>query len=159
MLVLASASPRRQELLRNAAISFVVQPANINETPLAAELPRECAERLAREKAFAVFQSRPRDWVLGADTIVGSAITNLNAGGSAFPVTLPTLDNRYQVNLPAANINGSIGVALLSGSTLVDLELSAAQNEGKSETISSPRSTTPPTRLITSSCRLREISG
>src|SRR5277367_4367932 len=70
MLVLASASPRRQELLRNAAISFVVQPANINETPLAAEPPRECAERLAREKAFAVFQSRPRDWVLGADTIV-----------------------------------------------------------------------------------------
>jgi type IV pilus assembly protein PilQ len=75
----------------------------------------------------------------GSDTIVQSAITNLNAGGSAFPVTLPTLDNRYQVNLPAANINGSIGVSLLTGSTLVDLELSAAQNEGKSETISSPR--------------------
>jgi type IV pilus assembly protein PilQ len=76
---------------------------------------------------------------VGSDTIVQSAITNLNGGNSAFPVTLPTLDNRYQVNLPAANINGSIGVSLLTGSTLVDLELSAAQNEGKSETISSPR--------------------
>jgi type IV pilus assembly protein PilQ len=54
-------------------------------------------------------------------------------------VATPTLDNRYMVNLPAANINGSIGVSLLTGSTLVDLELSAAQNEGKSETISSPR--------------------
>ena len=55
--------------------------------------------------------------------------------------TLPatTLDNRYQVNTPAANTNGSIGVSLLAGSYLVDLELSAAQNEGKSETISSPR--------------------
>jgi len=76
---------------------------------------------------------------VGSDTIVQSGITNLNAGNSVFPVTLPTLDNRYQVNLPAANINGSIGVSLLTGSTLVDLELSAAQNEGKSETISSPR--------------------
>jgi type IV pilus assembly protein PilQ len=55
--------------------------------------------------------------------------------------TLPatSLDNRYQVNTPAANTNGSIGVSLLAGSYLVDLELSAAQNEGKSETISSPR--------------------
>ncbi|MGO9932644.1 MAG: type IV pilus secretin PilQ [Steroidobacteraceae bacterium] len=76
---------------------------------------------------------------IGADTITGSAITNLQSTGSPFPVTSPILDNRYMVNLPAANINGSIGVSILTGSTLVDLELSAAQNEGKSETISSPR--------------------
>ena len=76
---------------------------------------------------------------VGADTITNSAITNLNAGNSKFPVTTPVLDNRYQVNLPAAKTNGSIGVSLLGGSYLVDLELSAAQNEGKSETISSPR--------------------
>jgi septum formation protein len=70
MLVLASASPRRQELLRNAGIRFTVQPADINETPLVGETPRDCAERLAREKALAVFQSRPQDCVLGADTVV-----------------------------------------------------------------------------------------
>jgi septum formation protein len=70
MLILASASPRRQELLRNAGIAFSVQAANINETPLAGESPRGCAERLAGEKALAVFQSRPQQWVLGADTIV-----------------------------------------------------------------------------------------
>ena len=70
MLVLASASPRRQELLRNAGISFTVQPADIDETPLADEAPREHAERLAREKALAVWRSRPQDVVLGADTIV-----------------------------------------------------------------------------------------
>jgi nucleoside triphosphate pyrophosphatase len=70
MIVLASASPRRQELLRNAGIPFRVQPADINETPLAGESPRHCAERLAREKALAVSQSRPQDYVLGADTIV-----------------------------------------------------------------------------------------
>ena len=70
MLVLASASPRRQELLRNAGIAFAVQPADIDETPLADEWPRECAERLAREKALKVWQVRPQDLVLGADTIV-----------------------------------------------------------------------------------------
>ncbi len=70
MLVLASASPRRQELLRNAGISFAVQPADIDETPLPGETPRECAERLAREKALAVWRTRPQDVVLGADTIV-----------------------------------------------------------------------------------------
>jgi septum formation protein len=70
MLILASASPRRQELLRNAGIRFTVQPADIDETPLAGELPRECAERLAREKALAVFQKHPQSYVLGADTIV-----------------------------------------------------------------------------------------
>ena len=42
----------------------------MDETPLAGELPRECAERLAREKALAVWGSRSQDSVLGADTIV-----------------------------------------------------------------------------------------
>jgi septum formation protein len=70
MLILASASPRRQELLRNAGISFAVEPANIDETPIEGEHPRDCAERLAREKAITVWKSRPQDLVLGADTIV-----------------------------------------------------------------------------------------
>jgi septum formation protein len=70
MLVLASASPRRQEILRNAGIPFTVQAADIDETPLKDELPRDCAERLARVKALAVWRMGPRDLVLGADTIV-----------------------------------------------------------------------------------------
>ena len=68
----------------------------------------------------------------GANSILGTGL-----GGASLTGT--TLDNRYQVNTPAANTNGSIGISLLGGSYLVDLELSAAQNEGKSETISSPR--------------------
>ena len=70
MLVLASASPRRQELLRNAGIAFEVQPADIPEDPLPGELAKECAERLAREKALAIARQRPHDVVLGADTVV-----------------------------------------------------------------------------------------
>ncbi len=70
MLVLASASPRRQELLRNAGIPFTVYPANIPEAPLSGESPRACAERLAREKANVVLVQQPGKFVLGADTIV-----------------------------------------------------------------------------------------
>lgn len=70
MLILASASPRRQELLRSAGIPFTVQPADVDETPLPRESARDCAERLAREKAVTVWKSRPRDLVLGADTVV-----------------------------------------------------------------------------------------
>ncbi len=70
MLVLASQSPRRQELLRNAGIEFVVQPAHLEETQLPGELPRTFAERLARDKARAVARLRPGDYVLGADTVV-----------------------------------------------------------------------------------------
>jgi type IV pilus assembly protein PilQ len=68
-------------------------------------------------------------------------IVTSSAGGSTATTALTsqTLASRYQVNLPAANTNGSFGVSLLSGSHLIDLELSAAENEGKSETISSPR--------------------
>jgi type IV pilus assembly protein PilQ len=75
----------------------------------------------------------------GADTMIQSAISNLTSTGSSQPVTTPALANRYQVNLPATNTAGSIGISLLGGSYLVDLELSAAQIEGKGETISSPR--------------------
>jgi septum formation protein len=70
MLVLASASPRRQELLRAAGISFEVQPAHIPEDPLPREGAKNCAERLAREKAQEVAGRRPQDAVLGADTVV-----------------------------------------------------------------------------------------
>ncbi len=75
----------------------------------------------------------------GVDTMTQSGIANLAKTGVVTPVVTPVLDNRYQVNLPAANTNGSIGIGLLAGNTIVDLELTAAQNEGKSETISSPR--------------------
>ena len=70
MLVLASASPRRQELLRNAGIPFEVQPADIAEEAQPGESAKACAERLAREKALAVARVRPEDVVLGADTVV-----------------------------------------------------------------------------------------
>ena len=70
MLVLASASPRRQELLRNAAIPFTTQPADVDETPFPGERARTCAERRAQDKALKVARDHPHAHVLGADTVV-----------------------------------------------------------------------------------------
>jgi septum formation protein len=70
MLILASASPRRKDLLRNAGISFTAQPADLDETPMPGEAARDCAVRLAREKALAVWRTSPQSMVLGADTVV-----------------------------------------------------------------------------------------
>ena len=79
MLILASASPRRVELLRNAGIEVVVQPAEIPETALPGESPVDQARRLAREKARAVWQQFADNrksatgnclFVLAADTLV-----------------------------------------------------------------------------------------
>jgi septum formation protein len=69
-IVLASGSPRRQELLKEAGISFVVRPANIDEIQHAGEGAVYFAERMAREKARAIRASVPESIVLGADTIV-----------------------------------------------------------------------------------------
>ena len=69
-LILASASPRRSELLRNADIAFTVEPAHVPEQALPGERPLEYAQRLARDKAQAVFASHSDSVVLGADTVV-----------------------------------------------------------------------------------------
>ena len=70
-LILASASPRRLDLLRQVGVEpDAVEAADIDETPLKNEAPRMLAARLAREKARAVAARRPDAFVLGADTVV-----------------------------------------------------------------------------------------
>ncbi len=69
MLVLASQSPRRAEILRQAGIAFIVRPSFVNETPRASERPVDYVQRLAEEKAAAI-EASSTDVVLGADTTV-----------------------------------------------------------------------------------------
>ena len=69
-LILASASPRRRELLAQAGLSFAVVPAHIDESRRASESPTAYVERLAIEKANAVHSLHPDALVLGADTTV-----------------------------------------------------------------------------------------
>jgi septum formation protein len=69
VLVLASQSPRRAEILRQAGIAFMVRGAAVDETPWPGEIPEEYVVRLAEAKALAV-PAAPGEIVLGADTTV-----------------------------------------------------------------------------------------
>ena len=68
-VVLASASPRRHELLTRAGVPFVVRAPDIDESPLDGEQPVDYVRRLAREKAAAV-RAEPGELVIAADTTV-----------------------------------------------------------------------------------------
>ena len=69
-VVLASASPRRRELLSLIGIEHVVHPADIDETIKPGEAPAGHALRLAVEKACAIARTHPEAVVIGADTVV-----------------------------------------------------------------------------------------
>jgi len=78
----------------------------------------------------------------GADIISSSGIDNIAAGGSPEPFTIPSGVNaadRLNVNLGMAGAAGSMAFSVLTGSSLIDLEISALQAENNGEIISSPR--------------------
>jgi type IV pilus assembly protein PilQ len=70
----------------------------------------------------------------GTDTIMVA-----NDAGAARPLLAPTLLDRYNVNLPISEPAGRFGLAILGQDTLIDIELAAAQAEGRGEIVSSPR--------------------
>jgi septum formation protein len=70
IVILASASPRRAQLLKAIGVRFEVIPAEVDETPAANERPEHYVERLAAAKADAVARAHPERLVLGADTTV-----------------------------------------------------------------------------------------
>jgi septum formation protein len=78
MLILASASPRRRDLLTQAGLRFDILPAAIDETLHPNETPAAYVQRLALEKALAIHTLHPKATVLGADTTVVSEQQILN---------------------------------------------------------------------------------
>ncbi|MFQ5547852.1 MAG: type IV pilus secretin PilQ [Woeseia sp.] len=78
---------------------------------------------------------------VGTDIMIGSILDNLAdpANGTIFPIQLPDLANRYNVNVPIQNAAGQFSVAVLETDYLIDLELTALQSEGRGEIISTPR--------------------
>jgi len=75
----------------------------------------------------------------GTDTMVTSALDNLADNGTVFPIQLPDLGNRYNVNVPIQNAAGRFALAVLESDYLVDLELTALEAEGRGEIVSTPR--------------------
>jgi septum formation protein len=78
-LVLASASPRRSELLAQIGISHLIQTADVDETPLAGEPPAVLVERLARTKAEAVWNAAVGSSLAGDDRLQGKFLPVLGA--------------------------------------------------------------------------------
>ena len=69
-VILASSSPRRQELLAQAGVRYTVQVSGCDETPVDGESAQQMVERLALLKAKEVARYYPNAWVIGADTTV-----------------------------------------------------------------------------------------
>ena len=107
-LILASASPRRRELLRQSGFDPIVHPANIDEDAVPPGLsPRELALHLARSKALAVAGIFPDDLVLGADTVVA-------VGASCMSKPADQADARRMLRLLSGTTHQVItGVCLL----------------------------------------------
>jgi septum formation protein len=116
MLLLASKSPRRREILRNAGIPFEPRPVDVHELRSIAESPEAYVRRLAREKAEAV-TAGAGDIVLGADTVVA-------VGGRVLEKPQDAADARRMLRLLAGRSHFVItGVCLRSPRrTLIDSE-------------------------------------
>lgn len=110
-IVLASASPRRKELLNQIGIKHIVCVADIDETPMPNETPTELVSRLSREKALAV-QSHlnlPNKIILAADTIIefqGTAIGKPKNESDAIKTLLSLSNQCHHVSTGFCLLNG-----------------------------------------------------
>lgn len=115
---LASASPRRQELLRQLGLRFDVRPADIVEVALPGEAPADYARRMALEKACAA-QARAEDGlpVLGADTDVvldGRILGKPRDRDDALKILAALSDREHEVYSAVAMVQGTRAEVLLS---------------------------------------------
>ncbi len=109
-LILASASPRRRELLAQVGIvPDRIEPADIDETPLKSETPAQLAERLARGKAAVLAERHPDAIVLAADTVVSLGRRFLEKAADAAEAT------RFLKMLSGRNHRVHTGVAVARG--------------------------------------------
>jgi septum formation protein len=119
-LLLASASPRRRELLQRVGVPIEVRPADIDEAPLPAEEPGAYVARIAREKARAITR-RTGQWVLAADTTVtidGQILAKADSPEEATTM-LRALSGRVHQVITAFTLIGDIADRRVSEERLV----------------------------------------
>ncbi|PIW30835.1 MAG: septum formation protein Maf [Rhodospirillales bacterium CG15_BIG_FIL_POST_REV_8_21_14_020_66_15] len=123
-LILASASPRRLDLLAQVGITpAAVVPAAVDETPGKGELPRALALRLAREKAAAVARDHGGDFVLAADTVVA-------CGRRSLPKPADAAEARDCLGLLSGRrhrVIGAVALACPGGRTLCRVAVTAVR--------------------------------
>jgi septum formation protein len=137
-LILASQSPRRSELLRNAGIGFTLRSRPVEEIRCTGESPRDYAIRLARDKAAAAWE-RKNEVVLGADTIVvlGETVLEKPAGNAEAREMLAALSGRDHIVITGICLRHPKGEIVDSESTRVhfavldDREIQAYAESGE----------------------------
>jgi septum formation protein len=109
MLILASASPRRRELLERVGVAIEVVPADVDETPHAGEDPEAYVARIAAVKAAAISSRHPGRWVLAADTTVtiDGAILGKAEGDAEAAAMLRRLSGRTHQVITGFAITGT----------------------------------------------------
>ena len=139
-LLLASASPRRVELLRQLDLRFEVLPVAVDETWDGSESPAAHAERLARAKAIAGKKLRPELVALGADTIVvvDGRVLGKPRDRRHAAVMLAQLSGRtHQVHsavaIAAATVNSLVSVTVVTFGTLAAAEIDAYLATGEAD--------------------------
>lgn len=111
--ILASASPRRRELLGELIRDIDVIPSEVDEKPLEGELPEDHVLRLSREKALEVSRWNPDRWVLGADTVViidGKMLGKPGTPGKAKQMLCMLSGRTHRVITGFAVVRGDKGV-------------------------------------------------
>lgn len=133
LFVLASASPRRAELLRQLGLCFRVEPQSVDETEQPGESARDFVQRLAREKAQAGWLNRRDDLpILGADTIVvlEEEIFGKPADRRQACAMLSTLSGKtHEVLTAVSMVQGSVVETLINHSLVRFRDLEATEIE------------------------------
>jgi septum formation protein len=133
LLTLASASPRRRELLAQLGLVCQVRPVDIDESPRAAEAPEAYVRRLAREKARAAWERHAEGDglpVLGSDTtvVLDGEILGKPVDAAEAQVMLARLSGRtHEVLTAVAVVQGACECAMLSRSHVSLREITAAE--------------------------------
>ena len=126
-IILASRSPRRIALLKQIGIDSIVRPADVDETPLAGELPIDYVQRVARQKVIEIAKSLKSEYanlpVLAADTTVALGAEILGKpenDADAFNILKKLAGSKHAVHTAVAlSFNGKVQVVL--SSTMVEM--------------------------------------
>ena len=119
-LVLASASPRRRELMAGMGLEFSIRPADVPEDPLAAESPTEMVERLSKDKALKIAATLGEGFVIGADSTVvhlGESLGKPTDDDEARSMLRRLRGTTHHVSTGLTVVNAGTGQALTTSMT------------------------------------------
>ena len=129
-LILASKSPRRNELLALLGVPFTTFDADIDETPLDNESAEQLVERLAKAKAAAALACYPDAWVIGSDTVIsleGRILAKPNDADDAIQMLRAMQGRRHQVLTSLALLNKDNEQLIVDQSTVTFAALNERQ--------------------------------